>query len=74
MNEKTVEFRKIRDRMLSRCPYSFRFYKFFDYSLLRDIRYIKRAGQRKDRDTYNDCVIMLDTETSKETAETVCNL
>lgn len=72
MNEKTVEFRKNRDRMIRRCPYSFRFYKFFDYSLLRDIRYIKRSGKGKNDDTWNDCIIMLDTETSKETPETVC--
>lgn len=72
MNEKTAEYRRKRDRLIRRCPYSFRFFKFFDYSLLRDIRNIKRSGRSKDADTYNDCIIMLDTETSKEAPETVC--
>lgn len=72
MNSKTEEYRRKRDRMIRRCPYSFRFFKFFDYSLLRDIRYIKRAGKARDSDTWNDCIIMIDTETSKEQAETVC--
>ena len=58
--------------MIRRCPYSFRFYKFFDYSLLRDIRYVMRSGRSQTRDTWNDCVIMLDTETSKEEPEKVC--
>ena len=72
MNEKTVEYRRNRDRLIRRCPYSFRFYKFFDYTLLRDIRYIMRSGRAKTRDTYNDCIIMLDTETSKERPGEVC--
>ena len=58
--------------MIRRCPYSFRFYKFFDYTLLRDIRYIMRSGRAKTRDTWNDCIIMLDTETSKERPGEVC--
>ena len=72
MNEKTFEYRRNRDRLIRRCPYSFRFYKFFDYSLLRDIRYIMRSGRDNDKDTWNDVIIMIDTETSKETPETVC--
>lgn len=72
MNEKTAIYRRNRDRLIRRCPYSFRFFKFFDYSLLRDIRYIKRSGRSKTSDTYNDVIIMIDTETSKETPETVC--
>lgn len=58
--------------MIRRCPYSFRFYKFFDYTLLRDIRYIMRSGHAKTRDTWNDVIIMIDAETSKETPKTVC--
>lgn len=72
MNEKTIEYRRNRDRMIRRCPYSFRFYKFFNYTLLRDIRYVMRSGRAQTRDTYNDCIIMLDTETSKETPGEVC--
>lgn len=72
MNEKTAEYRKNKDRLIGRCPYSFRFYKFFNYSLLRDIRYVKRSGRSQTKDTWNDCIIMLDTETSKEEPGTVC--
>ena len=72
MNEKTAEYRRNKDRLIRRCPYSFRFYKFFDYTLLRDIRYVMRSGRAKTRDTWNDCIIMLDTETSKETPGEVC--
>lgn len=72
MNEKTAEYRRNKDRLIRRCPYSFRFYKFFNYSLLRDIRYVKRSGRSQTRDTWNDCIIMLDTETSKEEPGTVC--
>ena len=72
MNEKTTEYRKNKDRLIRRCPYSFRFYKFFNYSLLRDIRYVKRSGRAQTKDTWNDCIIMLDTETSKEEPGTVC--
>ena len=41
-------------------------FKSFDYSILSKILYIRRPG-RGDNDSYNDCIIMLDTETSKKT-------
>lgn len=36
----------------------------FDYTILDNIIYKKKAGKRKG--TYNDCIIMFDTETSKK--------
>ena len=36
----------------------------FKYRKLKNIMYVRRAGHA-DNDTYNDCIIMADTETSK---------
>lgn len=36
----------------------------YRYRRLKNIMYLKRAG-RSDHDSYNDCIIMADTETSK---------
>ena len=44
----------------------------FDYSILDEIMTIKRPG-RGHNDSYNDCIIMLDTETSKEKPNSVCS-
>ena len=45
--------------------YTFCHYKQFDYRLLRFIWYLNTAGQG-ERTTYNDVIIMADTETSKK--------
>ena len=50
--------------------YTFRYYKYYDYTFLQKIMKLYRSG--KAHESYNDCVIMLDTETSKETPGTVC--
>ena len=42
----------------------------FNYEKLSNIMYLKRAG-RNDNDTYNDVIIMFDTETSKKYADKV---
>ena len=44
----------------------------FDFDVLNKIMYITRAG-RGDNDTYNDVILMFDTETSKQTLNTVCS-
>ena len=36
----------------------------YKYRKLKEIMYVRRAG-RADNDTYSDCIIMADTETSK---------
>ena len=40
-------------------------WQLFDYSQLSSIHILKRAGKSR-KETYNDCIIMLDTETSKK--------
>lgn len=47
-------------------PYTMAFCEDWDYSILDNIMYEKRAG-RGDNGTYNDVIIMADTETSKAT-------
>ena len=63
----------------ARYDYLHKYYKYkriyfndFDYTALDNIMYIARAGQGHKGDTFNDCIIMMDTETSKETPGTVC--
>ena len=51
--------------------YAFIFWKYFDYSKLERIAYIGRSGKNHG-ETYNDVIIMADTETSKEKPGTVC--
>ena len=46
-------------------PYTYCHYKKFDYKILRYIRYIKAAGMGRNL-SYNDVIIMADTETSKK--------
>lgn len=52
--------------------YEMCFYKDFDYSILQHLPYVIRKGNG-DKNTWNDVIIMLDTETSK-TDETIINL
>lgn len=42
----------------------------FNYSILNNIMYRKKAG-RGDNNTFNECIIMCDTETSKKDASVV---
>ena len=44
----------------------------FDFSLFEQIMYIARSGKGHTGEIYNDCIIMADTETSKEIPGTVC--
>ena len=54
-----------RKKYWDKWQYSFIFWDRFNYEYLSNIMYIKRAG-RNENDTYNDCIIMFDTETSKK--------
>ena len=38
----------------------------FNYSILDNIMYVTRSGNTKKKTTYNNCIIMYDTETSKK--------
>lgn len=64
-------YAKRKDFMIRHCSYSFSYFDNFDYSILNNIMYLARAG-KQNGETFNDCIMMLDTETSKEAPGTVC--
>ena len=68
---KRKELYERRAALMIRHKYSLSFWKYYDYSVFRNIMYLCRKGQ-DHKDTYNDVIIMLDTETSKEKAGEVC--
>ena len=57
--------------MIRHHNYSFILYRFFDFSVLENISAIGRKGCKRS-ESYNDVIIMADTETSKETPGEVC--
>lgn len=60
------ELKAIRKHWLDgHCPYKLMYYKNFDFNILSNIMYIRRSG-RGSHESYNDCIIMADTETSKK--------
>lgn len=60
------ELVKIRRAWLDEhAPYSLVRWDDFNYKILDNIMYIKRSG-RGSHESYNDCIIMADTETSKK--------
>ena len=56
---------KIRQHYFEKWEYKMCYWDKFKFERLSNIMYVKRAG-RNDNDTYNDCIIMFDTETSKK--------
>lgn len=56
---------KRRKEFWDKWNYNFIYWDKFNFDYLFNILYTKRAG-RNDNDTYNDCIIMFDTETSKK--------
>ena len=61
-----------KEWMIRHNSYAFTPYQYFDYVKLSKICYVFKTGRAKEKVTYNDCLIMADTETSKETAGTIC--
>lgn len=55
----------IRSKQIRKQPYQMLFWSDFDYSILNHILWQKRSGRGKG-ETYNDIIIMADTETSKK--------
>lgn len=53
--------------------YKMAYWKDFDFSVFDKIMYICRAGNGHKGETYNDCIIMADTETSKERYKENCS-
>ena len=68
MNRQTLQ--KYRQKFWDKWNYSFVYWNKFKYNYLSNILYLKRAG-RNDNDTYNDCIIMFDTETSKKNPDVI---
>lgn len=62
----TKIYKEAQARLITSCPYTMSFYLEWDYSILKQIRTVKRASKRGDATTYNDVIIMGDTETSKD--------
>lgn len=54
-----------RDLIAQSQPYLMCYWDEFDFSILKYILWKKKSG-RGDNKTYNDCIIMADTETSKK--------
>ena len=61
----TKVYKMAADKLRSSCPYSLKYWTKFDYGLLSQIRTVKRPS-KKESITYNDVIIMLDTESSKD--------
>ena len=64
-------YRKRYEYLIRHHSYSFSYYDNFDYSILQNILYVCRNSKGKS-ESFNDVIIMADTETSKEKPKTVC--
>lgn len=54
-----------QDYLQNNAPYRFLHHDEFNYDFLDNIMYCKRSGRGNNK-TYNDCIIMFDTETSRK--------
>ncbi len=61
----TREYNRQRNKLKKIYPYQMIFWADFDFSHLRDLIMVKHRGGRKNI-TFNDIIIMADTETSKK--------
>ena len=55
-----------QDYLIRNYEYQFCHHTEFNFKILDNIMYITRSGNTKQRKTYNNCIIMCDTETSKK--------
>ena len=63
---KQSELYLLRQEYISKnIPYEFIHHSMFNYAILDNIMYTKRPGRGQNK-TYNDCIIMFDTETSRK--------
>ena len=65
-------YNKRREYFQNEHKYKMILWSDFDFSLLEKIMFIARSGKGHSGEIYNDCIIMADTETSKEIPGTVC--
>lgn len=69
---KSIEiWQKKQQYLIGHHCYSFTYWKDFDFKFFKHIRKLPRPGQGHT-ESFNDVIIMLDTETSKEKKKTVC--
>ena len=59
------ELYDLRYEIVNRRKYIFCYWEQYNYTFLQNIMYVFRSG-RGDNTSYDDCIIMLDTETSKK--------
>lgn len=59
------QIKRKREKELGKVSYSLTYWEDFDFSILQNIMYRYPAGNRKDKKSVNEIIIMLDTETSK---------
>ena len=64
MNSKELYLLR-KDYISKYLPYQFCHHSEFNFDILNNIMYSKRTGKGKNK-TYNDCIIMFDTETSRK--------
>jgi len=62
---KRSELYALKSDIVNNRKYVFCYWENYNYSFLQNIMYVRRSG-RGDRSTYDDCIIMFDTETSKK--------
>ena len=55
-----------QDYLARNYSYTFCHHTEFNYEILNNIMYVTRSGRTKKKTTYNNCIIMCDTETSKK--------
>ena len=65
MGRNADQITKAYEEKIRSAPYVFCHYKKFDYNILKYIRYLNTAGIG-EHTSYNDIIIMADTETSKK--------
>lgn len=65
------QYIKTQRELLIRHSYRRVYFDYFDFTFFKKIMIIRRGGKNQKL-TYNDAIIMLDTESSKETPGTVC--
>ena len=70
MSDRAKVYQIRKKWMTAHNSYSFRYYKYFDFKLLSHIMKLYQSG--KSHVSFNDAIIMLDTETSKEVPGTNC--
>ena len=65
MNRKELYLLR-QDYITKYLPYQFLHHDDFNYKCLDNILYVIRPGKKQNQKTYNDCIIMFDTETSRK--------